>query len=224
MGLALPASLASDAPQREATTLAAAAVAAPAHRLLMSRNHVDGTPLHLRCVLSDSVTGEPVAVHDAEDPLLADLEPGRYRVTVFSDTLPFSFEVVIPPERASVQVQIQSAERAHGILTETREDLGQGRTLVERQILGIGWGPPPLPTQLSPEARERLARLRREAEAANAARRAEAERRARETARKLEEARAFDLGDASADDPALDLSGGPRPGRAPQGGSPAVAP
>lgn len=179
------------------------------HELIVARADAEGRPLNLRCLVYASDSPDPFAVHDGEGEARLRLEPGRYRLLVFAEPHPFGFDVRVTPERPQVAVQIFSERRAHTVVTEARrERVGEGVLMIERQILGFGWGEPPVPgdqlNQRIATAREvRLAELRRQAEEANAARRAEARRKA---------ARAGDARGASAlgeaESPQTDLTGG----------------
>jgi hypothetical protein len=149
----------------------------PAQReLLIARADEKGRPLRLRCVVTPEDLWDPLAtrdgkgvalrIHDGEGIALMTLEPGHYRVMVYADPGPFGFDVVVPPERSVVEVQIFSKGSGHTVVTETRrEPIGEGVVMVERQILGFGWGPRPGPSTPGNSLAERVKRAdRNEAE------------------------------------------------------------
>ena len=147
--------------------------------LVLARSDAEGQPLTLRCVLYASGSRDPLAIHDSEEVVRLDLVPGRYRVLVYADPGPFGFDVLVTPERPDVAVQIFSGRRAHLVVTETnRAWLGGGVSRVERQVLGFGWGEPPVPadridTLVASARQARQAELRRQAAGADAAPRLE---------------------------------------------------
>lgn len=136
-----------EAAQAPAAAEAEAMAGIPADRvkLVVTRADEQGRPLHLRAVVDPDALGpaEPVAVHDAQGPAEALLAPGRYHVLIFAEPGPFGFDVVLERDRPLTDVLVLSAPRGHTVLVDRCQPVGPGLTMVERQIVGFGWGPRP---------------------------------------------------------------------------------
>ncbi len=113
--------------------------------LSLRRVGEDGAPLPVQAEVWDPATGECLLALDGCPPEPARLPPGEYRLMIFERPLPFGFAVLLEPERpVDVLICSDDGGRAHAVGVETlRRPLGGGVTLVERQVLGFGWGPPP---------------------------------------------------------------------------------
>lgn len=113
--------------------------------LVLTRVDEEGRPAWLRAVVDPDGLGpvDPVAVHDAATSAHVRLAPGRYHVLVFADPGPFGFDVLLSADRPRTDVLILSAADGHTVLVDRMQPLGNGLTLVERQLVGFGWGPRP---------------------------------------------------------------------------------